>query len=656
MDSLCCEILGVHLDVTILQTLKDVALPMLDEDPSQIGIVVATAQDIIISMSDVSMEDKVAFNISSHVASQYLEGIWPPFSVDQDDNATNPIIVIEKQDEEFNDAQRLAKQVENDRLMAIKLDQENASSGINDTNRNGSRPSPVWQSLPENLLEYMACKYQAKELLRNNGLGIYSADFSDTVVEAVFENHPAAKKALSKEQGTEEGLLDVSLMVHMCNCLLWRTMSSSVRPCESALKEQPCYIYNCEKEHYLAQLPCRHWMQPTGCHKLNDGSCPFGHDQMIYLCGEEELRNAFDEAMETSSFAPRAADKEQFGESYEDDYCCNNGRLQQEAFLKTLSEEDAAIFVDTFHKDTKDFAGQIFFDHNQLSEDLFPPLLPLVGASIKGDQLAYNVVVGGEEEDSHINQLKTAFNYDHLSSDNVFRVVDHSNQKDGTNATSSAFAEKSRICHINKMKNARSKASRGNNAFVYDPTWAKPIDQAEYKRLREQGVKLAIERNRLFQESQESFRRGDKVLAGRLAKQANEKDKEYKAEVIRAATSIFYLANRNPSMLNNGIVDLHGLHPIEAEIMLKILFYSEEGKLKVWAAHDATDRVKLITGAGRHSRGQVSKLLPVVKDFLKQESAGIGASSVVLPFEEFLDPQGFPAGVIVDVGGLLNSR
>ena len=91
-------------------------------------------------------------------------------------------------------------------------------------------------------------------------------------------------------------------------------------------------------------------------------------------------------------------------------------------------------------------------------------------------------------------------------------------------------------------------------------------------------------------------------------------------------------------------------------MVLKSLLYSAEGKLKAWAAHDVTSRVKLITGAGRHSRGNISKLLPSVKEFLLRESSGIGASSVELPFEEFFDPQGFPAGVIVDVSGILRSQ
>ncbi len=678
---------GVTLGQALMDQVVSVALPMLDDNPDETGLVISIIQDMIIQIETIETSDAttVAQNIASYLVDEYCRGNWPPKDIEEGSTET-----------------QLKTAAGEDKEIVLVEPQ-----------------MPISNQGPD-LLDYDTCRSLTREHMIRNAEGIYGTDFADTILEAVFTHHPVANEAKHGGAG-----MDLAIMLHTCNTLLWRTMSDSVRPCESALKGNTCYVYNCEKEHYLMQYACRHWMQPTGCHKLKDGTCPFGHDSTIFVCKEDVLQTLFQEIWQSASSLTGGVESDEPSDYHNHEYNDNSLTGGMDEFLSTLSEEDAGEFLggdleyyrehlggrgggEEYYREhlggsgggeggARSHGGQYAHEHvgdfiveRLSSSEEFPDLvssttLPKEEGSVTTDLSHTHASDAAKEhidgwtkstkkkQKSHIEQLRHAFVFDQLSASDAksagLRVVDHSRGANGdvSESVRGASMDKRGLANniqmqrrdrhmVDKKKHAASRASRptgAGNEFVYDPTWAKPIDQEKYKHLRKESLELMAKRDSTFQESKDAYRRGDKAQSARLRKFWFEVDKMYKAEVAKAAMQVFELANSNPSMLNNGVVDLHGLHPIEAEVVLKSLFFSLEGKLKAWEAHDATHRVKVITGAGRHSRGNVGRLLPSVKDFLLRESAGIGASPVELPFEEFFDPLGFPAGVIVDVSGLV---
>ena len=104
--------------------------------------------------------------------------------------------------------------------------------------------------------------------------------------------------------------------------------------------------------------------------------------------------------------------------------------------------------------------------------------------------------------------------------------------------------------------------------------------------------------------------------------------------------------------MNKGIVDLHGLNIKEAQHILYSLLCTKEGKLNTWVIMECARRVKVITGAGRHSEGGVVRLLPAIKHMF--DSGYLG--SVELKYKEIYDRLGAAFGLEVDVTPLVKMR
>ncbi|KAJ3090156.1 hypothetical protein HK102_004535 [Quaeritorhiza haematococci] len=153
-----------------------------------------------------------------------------------------------------------------------------------------------------------------------------------------------------------------------------------------------------------------------------------------------------------------------------------------------------------------------------------------------------------------------------------------------------------------------------------------------YKKYRQEASELAILRNKLFQRATENYLAGNKITAKTFSMEAHAINEKVQELNDRAAEAIF--AARNPghhsaasdssSSSSRTMIDLHGLHPSEAVILLSRKleeiynqhFYSPRASVR-----GESVKVLVVTGSGHHSRGRKAKVLPAVRDFL-EDAAG----------------------------------
>lgn len=158
-----------------------------------------------------------------------------------------------------------------------------------------------------------------------------------------------------------------------------------------------------------------------------------------------------------------------------------------------------------------------------------------------------------------------------------------------------------------------SDGRRGAALFLNHSDW---VDSGKslasmYASLRAEARELALARNKMLQEATRAFLRGERAAARSLSESGQALNQQMHSKHAAAAEAIF--RERNPrSRLEQGQVDLHGLHAAEAEALL------HDGLLERIKAELGVRRVSIITGTGNHSVGPRGRLLPVVEGFVRE--------------------------------------
>ena len=125
-------------------------------------------------------------------------------------------------------------------------------------------------------------------------------------------------------------------------------------------------------------------------------------------------------------------------------------------------------------------------------------------------------------------------------------------------------------------------------------------------------------KSKFFNRATDSYLSGNKLAASKYSAKARELDQVMKSVNYSAGKTIYQQRNSN---LEEGVVDLHGLHPQEAidilgEELRRLKTSGYRGKLMV------------VTGTGNHSKGK-GKLGPEVEKFLRESGYRIGYGSLV---------------------------
>lgn len=166
-----------------------------------------------------------------------------------------------------------------------------------------------------------------------------------------------------------------------------------------------------------------------------------------------------------------------------------------------------------------------------------------------------------------------------------------------------------------------------------------------YAKYRGSAVECAIQRNKLISRASEAYMSGNKAAASALSLGAHRLNQKLSELHTAAARNIFNERNKNlfdgmnidtirygsSSFCNSAssssqerIVDLHGLYPSEAILLLKetIQRFTEFFEsYKSLYGHNYSGFRKffliVVTGTGHHSRSQKAKILPVIEGWIK---------------------------------------
>ncbi|KAJ3317977.1 hypothetical protein HDV06_001009 [Boothiomyces sp. JEL0866] len=138
-----------------------------------------------------------------------------------------------------------------------------------------------------------------------------------------------------------------------------------------------------------------------------------------------------------------------------------------------------------------------------------------------------------------------------------------------------------------------------------------------YMKYRTDAIDVALSRNRLFQRfvvynnrATEAYLAGNKAAARALSLSAHQLNNQLSYLNNQAANKIF--SERNKHVISSSgvrVIDLHGLHPVEAVEHL-------DNMLQNIVTQRYKGKVVIITGTGHHSRGK-SKVFPHVKKHLE---------------------------------------
>lgn len=127
-----------------------------------------------------------------------------------------------------------------------------------------------------------------------------------------------------------------------------------------------------------------------------------------------------------------------------------------------------------------------------------------------------------------------------------------------------------------------------------------------YSTTRKLAFEQASLRNRFFELAADLFRRGAKAQAARLARRGHEINEFVQCLHAEAAAKILADRNAKTGLLE---IDLHGLHPSEAISAL-------EERLQLLWDQRADGTLKVITGAGKHAKGQKSVIAAALESYL----------------------------------------
>lgn len=107
----------------------------------------------------------------------------------------------------------------------------------------------------------------------------------------------------------------------------------------------------------------------------------------------------------------------------------------------------------------------------------------------------------------------------------------------------------------------------------------------------------------------EAYLSGNKAAAKKLSLLAADMNTQVASLHSTAASRIFSERNKN----DNGVIDMHGLHPNECVQHLKSAIHN-------LVVTKYTGRVLVVTGTQHHSRKGARSIYPVIWDYLEQQT------------------------------------
>ncbi|KAL0582958.1 hypothetical protein ABG067_007091 [Albugo candida] len=136
---------------------------------------------------------------------------------------------------------------------------------------------------------------------------------------------------------------------------------------------------------------------------------------------------------------------------------------------------------------------------------------------------------------------------------------------------------------------------------------------AQYQQVREEAYQLACARNKCFMRATEAFRSNNKAMATYMSREGRDLNEKMKKLHLMAAEVIFKSRNPHEQVYRDRLMDLHGLHVVEAVAFLQSWLPQ--------LAEDGLELIRIVTGAGHHSKGpqNTARLLPAVEQFLRSE-------------------------------------
>lgn len=125
----------------------------------------------------------------------------------------------------------------------------------------------------------------------------------------------------------------------------------------------------------------------------------------------------------------------------------------------------------------------------------------------------------------------------------------------------------------------------------------------EYKKLRNRADQAYKEKQKLSQQSQAAYKKGDKSRAHELSTKAKEKLEEAEGYNIQAAEYVFVANNADSKSYE---IDLHGLYVKEAKWILQ--------RRVAGAVKSGESELHVIVGKGLHSSNGIAKLKPAIQE------------------------------------------
>lgn len=102
-------------------------------------------------------------------------------------------------------------------------------------------------------------------------------------------------------------------------------------------------------------------------------------------------------------------------------------------------------------------------------------------------------------------------------------------------------------------------------------------------------------------------------MATYMSREGRDLNEKMKKLHLMAAEVIFKSRNPHEQVYRDRLMDLHGLHVVEAVAFLQSWLPQ--------LAEDGLELIRIVTGAGHHSKGpqNTARLLPAVEQFLRSE-------------------------------------
>lgn len=183
-----------------------------------------------------------------------------------------------------------------------------------------------------------------------------------------------------------------------------------------------------------------------------------------------------------------------------------------------------------------------------------------------------------------------------------------------SNNSQTAFPEPERAFELKKQRQQQG-PTKQRKAMVAPTVGSGEETREQYEEAREKASEFARQRNALFEQATKAYMAGDKAKAKELSRKGHEQAQLMWEAHEEAASTIF--SQRNRQLQNGGgppCIDLHGLHPREAEEALR-----RELK-ETWRRLGAGCSVQVVVGAGKHNKKGKASVPKAAKEFLSSRN------------------------------------